>query len=306
MSILAAMTCHVRGMARAGACLCTLVLAGAVAWPASAGVVFREAEIVEAGTGAEAARQVRRIAAQDGQVRVDVEESADPLQPAGAYLLVSASDAVLVDPARAMMAPALPSEMQPVTIETGAAPAPRSFTAVTLQRQFDEPGPTLLGLPTWHYVYLLQYQEDTAGTAGARFEQRHEFWAAPLPQDEPALAPWRGFRLIEDGGAGAARRPIREALAPMYELGFFVRHVIERREVAAGPRGEQALHSERVRREVIAFEREELAAATFEKPSGLAQTEFLAPGPDEVIPPTSLPGELSGDASASRPVQRSE
>lgn len=293
-------------MARAAACLCTLVLAGAVAWPASAGVVFREAEIVEAGTGAEAARQVRRIAAQDGQVRVDVEESGDPLQPAGAYLLVTATDAVLVDPARAMMGPALPSDMQPVTIETGAAPAPRSFTAVTLQRQFDEPGPTLLGLPTWHYVYLLQYQEDTPGTAGARFEQRHEFWAAPLPEDEPALAPWRGFRLIEDGGAGAARRPIREALAPMYELGFFVRHVIERREVAAGPRGAQAMHSERVRREVIAFEREQLAAATFAKPSGLAQTEFLAPGPDEVVPPTSLPGELSGDASASRPVQRSE
>lgn len=306
MSVLAAMTGHVRGMARAGACVCALVVAVAGATPATAGVVFREAEVIEAGAGAEASRQVRRIAAQDGRVRVDFEESADPLQPAGAYLLVTASDAVLVDPAHAMMAPALPSDMQPVTIETGSSPAPRSFTAITLQQQFDEPGPILLGLPTWHYVYLLQYQEDTPGTPGARFEQRHEFWAAPLPEDEPALAPWRGFRLIEDGGAGAARRPIREALAPMYELGFFLRHVIERREVAAGPHGEQALHSERVRREVIAFEREELAAATFEKPSGLAQTEFLAPGPDEVVPPSSLPGELSGDASASRPVQRSE
>lgn len=252
------------------------------AGPASAGLVFSETELTEAGA-APPARQVRRVFAQAGQLKAVFEESADALLPPGAFLLIADGDAMLVDPSRATIAPVIAADMHPMPASSGETAAARRFDGVRLEQQMDEQGPMLLGLPTWHYVYLLSYEElppEEHPGAAVVTEERHEFWAAALPGEETALAPWRELRVAEDGGAGVARREIRDAVAQMYERGFFLRHIIERRvherEVAA-----EALERERVTREVTAISRGDIAAAVFAQPTGYAQTEFLAPGPDE-------------------------
>ncbi len=284
--------------------LLTTALLAAVP-PAGAGLVFREIEVIE-GNAVVAARQVRRVFVEDGNLKSLIEESSDPLVPVGSYLLVTPRDALIVDPARSTVAPVVPADMQPVPAVPGQLTLSRRFSAISLERQSDERGPALLGLPTWHYVYLLRYQEDAPGTAGdvvGRSEERHELWAASLPAEEAALLAWRDLRLTEDAGAGAARRDIREAMAPMYERGLFLRHIIERRD-ATGTGAAEVVESERVVREVTAISREEIAAGIFEKPPGFSETEFLAPGPDEAG--GALRHDAAGDAGDDRPALRVE
>jgi hypothetical protein len=269
------------------ATLLTAVVTAFAAQAVQAGLVFREVEVTEPA-GAVATRQVRRVFAQDGNLKLLIEESGDSLTPVGSYLLAGADDAVIVDPARSTVAPVVPADMQPVAAPPGR-PAPRHFSAISLERQSDERGPVLLGLPTWHYVYLLRYQEDApGGGVAARYDERHEFWAAALPAEESSLAAWRELRLAEDGGAGTARREIRDALAPMYEQGLFLKHIIERRD-ASFTGTVEVVEKERIVREVMEVSREEIDNAVFEKPAGFSQTEFLAPGPDEATGPAPPP-----------------
>jgi hypothetical protein len=250
----------------------------AAAGPAASGIVFREVEITDVAAGAPE-REVRRVFAADGNLKSLVEESADPLTPAGSYLLAAGGEALLVDPGRATIAPVVAADMQPVA----AGPAPsRQFSAVVIERLSEEAGPPMFGLPTRHFVYLLSYQEDEPEgepQGAARSEERHEFWAAGLPGEETSLAAWRDLRVAEDAGIGAARRDIREAMASMYEHGLFLRHVIERLERSGA--AEQAVRGERTVREVTALNREPVPAELFARPTGYALTEFLAPGPDE-------------------------
>ncbi len=284
----------------------TLALA-AGSGSASAGLVFSEAEVIEAGT-ASAVRQVRRVFAQAGQLKAVFQQSADALFPEGAYLLVADGEAVLVDPARSTIAPVIAADMHPVPASAGEVAATRRFSDVRLELQMDERGPTLLGLPTWHYVYLLSYRELAPGessSAAVITEERHEFWAAALPEEEAALSAWRELRVAEDGGAGFARREIREAVAQMYERGFFLRHVIERRD--REPAGAtETVERERIAREVTAVSREDIAAAVFEKPAGFSQTEFLVPGPDEAAGPGLPHRGKPGDSGYSPPASATE
>lgn len=252
----------------------------AAAEPAASGIVFREVEITEAPAAGAPAREVRRVYAEAGNLKSVVEESADPLAPVGSYLLAAGGEALLVDPGRATVAPVVAADMQPVA----AGPAPsRQYSAIAVELLGEEAGPVMLGLPTRHFVYLLSYQEDApegASVAPVRSEERHEFWAAALPGEEASLAAWRDLRIAEDGGIGAARRDIREAMASMHEHGLFLKHLVERRELT-GPAAEQVAPGERTARELTALSREPVASDAFAPPTGYALTEFLAPGPDE-------------------------
>jgi hypothetical protein len=247
---------------------------------ASAGLVFRESEVREFA-GAPSVREVWQFSAQDGGMRALLEASDDPLLPAGCYLLATTTDAFVVDPARRLRAPFVPSDLRPAAAEAAESVSGRQLSALAVRREFEERGPVMLGLPTWHYVYLLSYQEASAGEPPLHFEERHEFWAAALPDAQADLAAWRELRLIEDGGAGAARRPLREALAGMLDLGLFMRHVVERREWPGAAVPPAVPWTERVQREITAISREDLDATLFDPPAGLAEAEFLAPAADE-------------------------
>ena len=70
--------------------------------PASAGVAFREVEQSQVPAGE--SRQVRQVLASAENCKVLFEEVADGSWPEGAYVLASAVDAFLVDPAERTVA----------------------------------------------------------------------------------------------------------------------------------------------------------------------------------------------------------
>jgi hypothetical protein len=253
---------------------------------APAGIAFREVEVAGPGGAARVSRQVRQVFAEGDDCKIILEESTDPLAPAGAFILVTANDAFIVDPVRATVTPVAPTTMQPVEQPSDREPAGIRVSDVTLELQFDEAGPQMLGLPTRHYIYRLRYEEhgstaDGPGATVLRREERHEFWATPWPGELPAT--WRAWRVAEDAGAAAERREVREVIDAMHGHGLMLRQLIERRDASAAP--VETAASERVSREVTAFAREEIAAEVFQRPSGFSQSEFLAPLADDMAPP---------------------
>lgn len=253
--------------------------------PAAAGVVFREVEIAEPGASAASSREVRQVSAQGDSCRILQEESGDPAAPAGSYILVTPNDAFIVDPARSTIAPVAPTAMQPVS-QTADAPVPAiQVTDVALERQLEEPGPALLGLPTRHYVYRLRYREekppqDSRKAVTVNHEERHEFWATAWPAGGEGLGTWRAWRVAEDAGAAAERREVRDAVDELYEHGFFLRQVIERRE-STGTAPAAGAPVAKLSREVTAIRQESIPGTAFERPAGFSLSEYLAPSADD-------------------------
>jgi hypothetical protein len=145
-----------------------------------------------------------------------------------------------------------------------------------------------------HFVYRLRFEESRlAAGPGATVGERHEFWAASAPDLEPALQAWRARRINEDAGTGAARARVRDAIARMYGHGILLRHIVERRQGgAAGNASEEP--AERIVRAITEISRDAIPMEIFRKPTGLADTEFLAPAPDTAGHPAA--GRESPDA----------
>jgi hypothetical protein len=269
----------------------------AAAAPASAGLVFSETEVIEVGT-APAVRQLRRVFIQGSQLKSVVEESTDPLVSAGTFTLAVDGDPVVIDPVLAIVAPRVPTNMEPVQAPPSSWAAADS--GFVLELLSEERGPMLHGLPTRHYVYLLRYPSDgrdapRAGPAVSMTEERHEFWASDLPVDDPALSAWERLRAAEDSAGGPARRELAGALAAMREDRFLLRYSIERHRITAADTTE-AVERERVQREITAVSVEEIPAETFAKPAGLLESEFLVPGPVDAFPAKTLHREGVDDS----------
>ncbi len=264
-----------RSRALAAALGSGLLAAGLAIAPAAGGVIFREAETIEGAAPGNGSRQIRQVLAEGEACKVVLEDGGDSLLPIGAYVLATAVDAFLVDPAERTIAPLDPTTMVPAA--TTAEPAARApVTDVALDLLFDAPGPVLLGLPTRHLVWRLRYRDGTSAQAVLR-EERHELWVTPwMPEETPPTA-WLKLRIAEDAGLGPERADLRDAVEQMYTQGFVLQQVIER--VAAAGSGEAA--GPRVLREVTSFSREAVPATVFEQPQGYSATEFLAPPAEE-------------------------
>lgn len=248
---------------------------------ASAALVFRESEIIEAATGQ--FRQLREVFAAGEDCKVVVREGGDSLAPAGSYIVANASDAFQVDPGRGMVTPLDTTGMEPVSEVPGDA-AVLTIADVSLLPDVDEPGPVVLGLPTRHYVYRLRYLEHTPPAAAApegsrQWEERHEFWATPWPGGAQLAATWLRLRISEDAGIGWAAPEMRAAVERMQAHGLMLRQIIQR-ERQPGP-GNTSLERERVDRTVVELAERDLAPAEFRMPEGYGHAEFLAPAPDE-------------------------
>jgi hypothetical protein len=248
-----------------------IVVLMAASSPANGGIVFREIETVESGDPPRTTREVRQVFADGDSCKIVLEESADPLIPAGSYVLLAAGgEAFIVDPGTRSMAPLEPATMKPV--ESSSAPAGASAgMRVTVDLQLDEPGPPLLGLATRHYVYRLAYEQTSDGSARSltRPEERHEVWATPVPPGERPPEAWQMLRAADDAGRGPVWREAREAIGQIQRHGLVLRQIIERR----GP------EKERVVREITALSRGSISPELFRKPAGFSQSEFLAPPP---------------------------
>jgi len=244
-----------------------------LAAPAGAGVTFREVETVQR-PGAPDERQVRDVAAEGDSCRITQVESADPVAPAGTWLLVTPNDAFVVDPARRTLAPLVPTDLLPAESAAGDE-AEVAITGVTLELLVDERGQPVLGLPTRYSVHRLRYVAQAPGAQPVQHEERHETWATALPWLEQVPGGWRAWRVAEDAGAAGARRELRAALDSLHGDGFILRHVVERREGPADAGNVTA----RVQREVTTLSEQLLPPETFERPAGYEIEEYLAPPP---------------------------
>ncbi len=270
---------HPPGWRAAAAALLLFVPMGMAA--ASAALVFRESEAIEAATGP--FRQVREIFAAGTDCKVVVREGGDSLAPAGSYIIANGNDAFQVDPGRSMVTPLDTTGMEPVSEIPGDA-AVQTIAEVSLLQDLDEAGPVVHGLATRHYVYRLRYLEHTPPAAAApegsrQWEERHEFWAAPWPGGANLATTWLRLRVSEDAGIGWAAPDMRAAVERMQAHGLMLRQIIQR-ERQGGPGGTPP-ERERVDREVVELAQRDLAAAEFAIPAGYAHAEFLAPAPDE-------------------------
>jgi hypothetical protein len=254
-----------------------------VAVPAQAGLVFREVEIADNGASAAGTmRVIRRVFADGESCKVVFEDSGDPQTPAGTYILATVDDAFLIDAARRTVAPVDPTDMRPVT-QSPREPG-RLAATVAIEVEVDEPGPPMLGLPTRHYVYRLRIRaeapEDAGGALETRAEERHEFWAAAVPEGEEQPVAWQALRAADDAGRSAAPRETRAALEAVYRHGLVLRQIVERHGPGA-PLQPGGPDTERIGREVTELSRENIPSEMFKKPAGLIPTEILAPVPEE-------------------------
>jgi hypothetical protein len=271
-------------IARALACVALLAPAGA-----PAGVVFRETEVAEPAGAGVATREVRKVSAQGGGCRIEQEASTDPLAPAGTWILVTPHDAFIVDPARSTIAPVAPTDLEPVSGATASGGPILQVTSVNVEKQKDEPGGAMLGLPTRHYVYRVQYREEHVapdplkGTIVSH-DETYEFWATAWPGNGDDMATWRAWRVAEDAGASAGRRELRDAIDELYDKGFFLRQLIDRRVSANAPPAPDT-SAAKLSREVTSLAMEAIPAAAFERPTGFTQSEYLAPPDDEPAAP---------------------
>lgn len=259
---------------------------------AEAGLVFREVQVTTQGS-APAVRLVRQVSAEGENCRILYEESGDALLPAGSYVLATAHDAFIVDPARSTIAPVDPTLMVPAS--DAAEPQAVEVGGVSLEQLYEGPGRALLGLDTRHYIFRLRYDVLSPGDAGApgvvHHEEHHEFFAAPWTSVLQPPAVWRKWRIAEDAGLGADRREVREAMETLHQHGFMLLHQIERRVTGPTP---NAADNEHVSREVTALSRETVDAGVFRRPDGLAPAEVLAPTPE--FPEDAAPAEPPGGA----------
>jgi hypothetical protein len=254
-------------------CLSGVLGLAVFAGPAVGGVVFREVERVES-VAAPGSWQQRQVFADGANCKILIEQSSDPLEPAGSYFLTLPDGSFFIDPARATLAPVVPADMQPTERVEDEGASGRTSASVGLEHEVEEPGPRMFDLPTTHHVYRLRIEG--ANGPASNVEERHELWLAPLPDGPSGLQAWRERRINEDAGTGAARADVREAVARIYGEGLPLRHIIERREPAATAAA-QSVPPERIVRAITQIDRQAIPADTFRKPTGLADTEFLAP-----------------------------
>lgn len=284
---------------------------------AGAGVVMREVQVTESSDEDVSGRRVTEVWAEGAQVKTVFVESANPMTPAGSYLLIPGGDIIyLIDPARKTLARmdmveigGIAEKGQAMADEhADATGAKREIAGLKLDKTLDEPGPEMLGFPTRHYRYELSYTEKQhmkgmPGSFDTKIEERHEFWATQALNDEPAIAAIQADR-TEFSGDDAPDRVVDEAGARMAAHGFFLRHMIERKSESgmseAGGMmrmmpGMSESSGERISAEVTELKRLAIAAAEFAVPKGYAETEFFAPGATGMPDLDVLPGQDDED-----------
>jgi hypothetical protein len=267
--------------------------------PAGGGVVLRQVQVIETNGGKAGGRQVSETWAEGSKSKTVFDESADPMIPAGAYLLAPGGDAVyLVNPAEKTIARMDTAEMEAVGQNGQQTAGEQAETTghgtevadVKLEQQLDEPGPAMLGFPTRHYRYELSYTkrqsiDDMPGTLNTTIRETHEFWATDALNDDPAIAAIRA-EPHADAAKDNAQPEVEDAGTRMYAHGLFLKHILERTATsdtggATGPQTTPGVNEpsrQVITREVTELHRVPLAAAEFERPKGYTEIEFFTPG----------------------------
>jgi hypothetical protein len=263
--------------ARAASGALATLAALALAAPAAAGIHYRSTTRTEAERG-----QPMTIEAEGwvegGSAKIAFRESANPMTPAGSYLLTRDGGAtlLLVDPEEKTFAEwDLEAMLGAVGgIMQGMGPLlDFDIAGLEVEKLAEEPGGTIHGLPTTHVRYRTSYQMVITVLGmrrGSSVEQVQDIWATDA-LDDAGLEVW--LRKAPKTGFGE----IDELLAA--EVGK-VRGVALKMDSTSTTTGEKGKRSSvtRTTMEVTALERGvTIPPGTFEVPAGYRRVEAPVP-----------------------------
>lgn len=272
----------------------------------AAGVVFREKRNTESSEEGMNSHLVSQVMAEGSKFKTLIEESSNPMIPKGAYFLYTGGDITyLVNPAAKTIARIdraetlnMVSKVSDMDEQQKRMGMKRETVEVKLEQKLDEAGPTMLGLPTRHYRYVLSYTEKQSAPGmrspiSTKTEEQHEFWATDALAGEAAIAAWQKDQMAEDAGESDAA--VQQEENRMYAHGFILKHIITAKIKMSMPGMMMpgmggGSETERSNREILELRRETIPASVFELPKGYAETELFSPGASDMPDLNALPG----------------
>lgn len=179
-------------------CFAGMLVAGLLAsQPATAGITYTMVT-TGSGAGAEVMSQTAKGYVSGEKLRVDFVESGNPIMGKGTYVL--SQDAgrtmLLVNPKDKTYATFDVEAMMGAATSMLKALGPMaqiSFSKPSIEKLLDEPGPSLLGLPTTHYKFRTTYSMDMKVMGmkmGNASVVEEELWSTTAFDQELAMAAW--------------------------------------------------------------------------------------------------------------------
>lgn len=168
-----------------------------VAAAAQAGVTYKAVTKSEGGPHAEASNMTVQAWASDGKMKIEFEQSGNPMMGKGTYIVTTDGGKTfyLVNPEEKTYAKWDMDAMLGMAggmMKMARGMMNLSFSDPKVEQLGDEPGPTMLGMPTTHYTYRTSYTMSmkffgmNRATKVVRDEQ---FWTTPKLAEE-VLGTW--------------------------------------------------------------------------------------------------------------------
>ena len=282
-----------------------LVVLMIAAAPAHAGLLFRQTQSLEEANG-KPMRTVTEMRIEGGKARADFLEMTDnPIMKPGSYmLLVDEDTAYLVNPkdrtySRMDLGVAQNTQKTASQIEEQSRRQGHSMSIedLKMRKTLDEPGPTLLGLPTQHVIYEVTFSRPMGLQMGPfkrslRTQETYEIWATHALDTKLAKA--AAFRK-RGGGLGpsagsALPAQVTEALGS-HGLALKTIHTSEGKMVSTMP-SMLGLHKDRSKEtmEISELREESLKPDLFQLPKGYAEIEMMNPNAGGMPDLSQIPG----------------
>lgn len=275
--------------------------------PAFAGLVFKQT--TKGGDDASrGVNQTTRVAIDVGGAKIEFLDAANPLMPAGSYMLMRPDDdaMILVNPKDktyatidfAAMMQSMAGMMGQQDQAMGEQGVTREASKPVVEKLLEEDGGTILGRPTKHFRFRMRWTMTMNMGPGMAMilenDSTEDSWVAELAID-PKIA-----RAFANMGGGAALPKDMQAIAEAQKemmKGLPLKRIVTTKTNMTGT-GMMAAAAKMANREgskpstmtteVVELSEEKVPASTFAIPAGYSETEMMSPGmkmPDMNRPP---------------------
>jgi hypothetical protein len=274
-----------------------------LATSANAAMVYKAERTTEGGRGGTKSTEVIENTIDGAKAKIVFLETQNPMFAGGGYMLVTGpATAYMVSPARQAYLRIDKSEMQ--AIGGAASQAQQAATASSgmgdeikdfeMKQLVDEPGPTMLGMPTRHYKFELKYTQVKSSAMNPtkmvnKADRTYEIWATDtveVPKESQV-----GLVL---GGSPSAAPQVAEAEQRIASVGFPLKKIADIKEssnMAGGmgtigmiaSMGRMGGTNDTVTTELVTDLRQTAVPAdTFDLPKGYAEMTMM--GPSSAMP----------------------
>lgn len=291
--------------------LAVLSTAGLLALSAQGATIVKERRVTETkGEGSQ--MQVIESTFDGTNARIAYIEGADPMMGEGGYMLLRGNSMYIVNPSARTYMRMDQAELKAMTdqakqvqkkneeaMEAGGGGGEKTLKEFQFEPLVDEAGPTMLGLPTRHYKYRLNYKtsESIPGqyagmTMDETVDRIEEFWSTTeqVIKGTTGRGPMAGMAGEE---ADEELPPeVLEAEKTMSSKGFRLKSTTESKEssgmggtmskmariASLGMTGGSDKTETRTTTEVLEVRQASVPKETFEVPAGYTETSMMGPG----------------------------